>query len=216
MTSLSEPISRFNSAENTTASFLPIPVWGRFYNHRHQIMKRHSHTPLTTCQIKWIVVWLSLIGFPAWAVLLTGCENPSSTPVVTNSDWKPHRTTEGDVWHTEYIAALAEAESNDLPVLIDFTGLDWCEPCRELRENVFDKEPFGKWARERCVLLEIDVPGPGKPRDVETTELIDRYRVTTFPTVLFVSADGEAIGRIPVAIKEPDAWLDAANTILSE
>ena len=154
--------------------------------------------------------------FATLGLATPGCGDSQETSTTAENEPHVHRTTEGDTWHTSYQEALAEAQARDLPVLIDFSGLEWCEPCQVLRADVFDSKAFGTWAHDRCVLLEIDVPAPGKPRDVATAELIEKYEVTTYPTVWFVKPSGEALGRIPVSFKEPESWLDAANTILAD
>ena len=163
-----------------------------------------------------IVASMIMCALLGCSIPLIGCGSSTESPDQIESTQHRHATTAGDAWLTSYDEALAEAQARDLPLLIDFSGLEWCEPCRTLRADVFESKAFGQWAHDRCVLLEIDVPGPGKPRDVATAELIDRYSVTTYPTVLFVAPNGDVIGRIPVALKELEAWLDAANTILSK
>ncbi|HAN41599.1 MAG TPA: thioredoxin, partial [Candidatus Cloacimonas sp.] len=62
------------------------------------------------------------------------------------------------IWLTDYDQAMTVAKESDLPVLINFSGSDWCIWCQKLEEEVFDKEEFKAYAEENLVLLNLDFP----------------------------------------------------------
>ena len=47
-----------------------------------------------------------------------------------------------EAWLTDYKKATAQAEEEDKPILVDFTGSDWCGWCIRLDKEVFSKDAF--------------------------------------------------------------------------
>lgn len=95
-------------------------------------------------------------------------------------------------WHTSYEAALAEAEASGRPVLVLFTGSDWCPHCKTLEKNVLESSQFREWFPARVVLLKIDLPQHGISDAVraERSRVCIKYGVRNFPTVLVLGPDG--------------------------
>ena len=102
------------------------------------------------------------------------------------------------VWLTDLDAAKAQAAKENKPVLVDFTGSDWCPPCKALHKNVFESAEFAAVA-SRYVLVELDYP-KSKPQSPElkakNAELSKKYGITGFPTVLLIDAKtGDVFGK---------------------
>jgi len=60
-------------------------------------------------------------------------------------------------WLTDFEQAKKESESSKKPILIYFTGSDWCGPCKMLKKDFFNTEAFETKA-ENFVLLMVDMP----------------------------------------------------------
>ncbi|MEM5538229.1 thioredoxin family protein [Olleya sp. AS48] len=60
-------------------------------------------------------------------------------------------------WLTDLNEAKTEAISSKKPILIYFTGSDWCAPCKMLKKDFFNTEAFEEKA-EQFVLVMIDMP----------------------------------------------------------
>jgi len=98
-------------------------------------------------------------------------------------------------WLTDHEAALAAAAETGRPVLTVFTGSDWCQHCRTLERNVLETDTFRAWAEDRVILLMIDLPQEGismAERKARSRVCI-RYGVRSFPSIVLVGADGDAI-----------------------
>ena len=67
------------------------------------------------------------------------------------------RATDGK-WDDDFAKAKAEAAEKGRPILIDFTGSDWCSWCIKLDKEVFSKSEFKKYARANLVLFVADFP----------------------------------------------------------
>ena len=102
------------------------------------------------------------------------------------------------VWLTDLEAAQAQGVKENKPILVDFTGSDWCPPCKALHKTVFESAEFAA-ASSKYVLLELDFPR-SKPQAPEVkkknTALAKKYGITGYPTVLLLDAKtGEVFGR---------------------
>jgi len=60
-------------------------------------------------------------------------------------------------WLTDFEQAKKESESSKKPILMYFTGSDWCGPCKLLKKDFFSTEAFKNKA-ENFVLLMVDMP----------------------------------------------------------
>lgn len=103
------------------------------------------------------------------------------------------------VWLTDLDAAKAQGVKENKPVLVDFTGSDWCPPCKSLHKVVFESPEFAVVA-DRYVLVELDFPR-NKPQTPElkakNREWQQKYAVNSFPTILLLDAkNGEVFGRV--------------------
>jgi thioredoxin-related protein len=101
-------------------------------------------------------------------------------------------------WYTDLDEAKAVAAKENKPLLVDFTGSDWCGYCIKLHAEVFDKPEFAEFAKG-YVLVELDFPNkkPQPPEEKAKNKATQaKFGVSGFPTVLLLDAKtGEAYGR---------------------
>src|SRR6266436_3849413 len=99
-------------------------------------------------------------------------------------------------WSTDLPKALQQAKAEKKLVLMDFTGSDWCPPCKALHKNVLSSEAFADYAKKNLVLVDVDFP-----RQKTLTEelkkanekLSERFKVEGFPTIVVLSEDGKEL-----------------------
>ena len=61
-------------------------------------------------------------------------------------------------WYTD-IAKATEASLNvNKPMMLFFTGSDWCGWCTKLQKDVLKKDEFFIWATKNVILVELDFP----------------------------------------------------------
>jgi protein disulfide-isomerase len=104
----------------------------------------------------------------------------------------------GTAWQTDYTKALAQAAAENKPLLLDFTGSDWCVWCHRLRDEVLSQKPFIDYAREHLVLMELDFPRQKRQSEAEKRQnagLAEKFRVTGYPTIIMIDAEGRELGR---------------------
>ncbi len=119
----------------------------------------------------------------------------------------------------DFDGALAKAKASGLPLLVDFTGSDWCGWCIRLDEEVFDTPEFEEWAKGKVVLLKLDYP-KRKPQSAEikarNAELQKKYGIRGFPTILLLDGNGNKFGKLGYAKGGPETWCGLADKALEK
>jgi len=101
-------------------------------------------------------------------------------------------------WLTDLAKAQEKAKAEKKMVLVDFTGSDWCPPCKALHSNVLTSEEFSKFAKDNLVLVEVDFPR-SKPQSADqkkaNKELAKQYEVKGYPTVIVFDSQGKQLSK---------------------
>jgi len=130
------------------------------------------------------------------------------------------------VWNNNLKNSIEISNKTKKPLLLFFTGSDWCGWCIRLQTEVFKTPEFKKWANENVVLVELDFPR----RTVLAPEITEQnnqlqqfFAVQGYPTVWFVNAsnsDGKVnidkLGNTGYLAGGPKVWLETANGILKK
>ncbi len=102
-------------------------------------------------------------------------------------------------WEKSYSKAEIIAKKKKKPLLIFFTGSDWCGPCKMLVEDFFETEKFKKMADTELVLYEADLPRNADlitdTQREDNLKLRSKYNVSSYPTVIILNSKGKEIGR---------------------
>ena len=120
-------------------------------------------------------------------------------------------------WLTSWDDAVKQSKSTGKPILMDFTGSDWCGWCIKLKQEVFDTKEFRAWADKHVVLLELDFPRATTQSDKikkQNADLQAKYGIEGFPTIIFADAKGKELGRYGYDRGGPAAWTKKAETML--
>ncbi|MBR2722739.1 MAG: thioredoxin family protein [Lentisphaeria bacterium] len=99
---------------------------------------------------------------------------------------------------TDFKLAQEMAKEKKLPVMLVFTGSDWCGPCQALNRVVFDSAEFKKWSAKKVVPILADFPKRTKQSDdlkAQNAELKKKYPFSGYPTVTLLTPEGEIIGK---------------------
>jgi thioredoxin-related protein len=128
------------------------------------------------------------------------------------------------IWNTNLDNAIGISNLTKKPIMLFFTGSDWCGWCKRLQAEVFEKPEFLSWAKANVVLVELDFPRrtPLSPElQSQNSQLQQFFEIRGYPTVWIVNAtktDGKVnfvkLGTTGYVPGGPTAWLNAANEIL--
>ena len=97
-------------------------------------------------------------------------------------------------WLDDFEAAKKLAAAENKLLFVDFTGSDWCGWCIRLEKEVLSKKEFLNGVKDKFVLVFLDSPQNKKLISPATAkqnaELVERYGIRGFPTVLILDAEG--------------------------
>ncbi|MCC7373343.1 MAG: thioredoxin family protein [Verrucomicrobiales bacterium] len=107
-------------------------------------------------------------------------------------------TAFGAEWKTDFQAAKADAKKESKLLFLDFTGSDWCPPCKQMKADTLEKPEFLEFAGKQLVLVEVDFPRRKSQTAAQkkaNQELATKFNIEGYPTFVLVDADGKELGR---------------------
>ena len=111
-----------------------------------------------------------------------------------------------DFFTGTYQEALELAQAEGKLVFVDAYAV-WCGPCKRMSTQVFPREDVGAFFNENFVSLKIDMErGPGK-------EFGRIFPVSSYPTLLFISSQGELVQRV-IGAQAPENLIQQAQLAL--
>ncbi len=100
-------------------------------------------------------------------------------------------------WTMDYDAAAKLAAKTKQPMVLNFTGSDWCGWCKIMDKNVFAKDEWKKFAAKNAVLVTLDFP---RDKSIVPTryvarnkELQKKFGVGGYPTYVILDSDAKTI-----------------------
>ena len=102
------------------------------------------------------------------------------------------------IWMTQFSEARAMAKNEGKPILMDFTGSNWCGWCVKLKKEVFTKPSFLGFANDNLILMTVDFPRGVHQEEWlvdQNNKLLDQYGVNSFPTIIVIDYNGNLLGR---------------------
>jgi len=127
-------------------------------------------------------------------------------------------------WETDINKAISASNKTKKPMLLFFTGSDWCGWCIRLQKEVLKTPEFAAWAKKNVVLVELDYPRSKPQTDAiknQNNGLQQTFGIQGFPTIYFATAKVKGgkpsytgIGSTGYVAGGPKAWLEVANGIL--
>lgn len=117
-------------------------------------------------------------------------------------------------WTMDLAAAKTLAAEKKLPILLDFSGSDWCGWCQVMEKNVFTQPEWKTYAKENLVMVLIDFPTdkslvPEK-YTARNEELQQQHGIEGFPTFVVLDDDGTTeLGRLGAGQEKTPASFEA-------
>lgn len=121
------------------------------------------------------------------------------------------------LWLTDFDKALKIAKETKKPILLDFTGSDWCVWCIRLDEEVFSKNSFKSFAKKNLVLVEIDFPRKNNQDSFlrkQNNRLKAKYEVRGFPTIVLLDFNGNLIDKTGYVKGGPNRYISHLKKLL--
>jgi len=130
-------------------------------------------------------------------------------------------------WYTNIKEAITVSNKEKKPLMLFFTGSDWCGWCMHLQAEVFKTPEFDKWAKERVILVELDFPRRTPQADelkMQNNELQQFFGVQGYPTVYFTNATVDKKGKVSFSplgstgyvAGGPTAWIASTEAFVKK
>lgn len=92
-------------------------------------------------------------------------------------------------WLNNYDEAVKVAQTTSKPILLFFTGSDWCSWCIKLEDEALKQPDFADTAGDKFVFVKLDFP-LNRTQSAETTnqnkKLQRQFNVTGFPSIVIL------------------------------
>jgi len=123
-------------------------------------------------------------------------------------------------WLTDIEQAKSISSKEKKPILMYFTGSDWCSPCKMLKEDFFNTPKFEEKAKS-MVLLMVDIPRRIDIISAEQKEknktLVKKYnKKGGYPNLVALNEKGKVIAELSgyTFLRETDRHYAFIDSIL--
>ncbi len=100
----------------------------------------------------------------------------------------------------DWNSGLKEATVSKRPILVD-VYTDWCGWCKRMDRDVYSRRDVRDYLSRRFVTIrlnaEADQPAGYEGRVYTSRTLASRFRVTGYPTTIFLHAEGDHVANVP-------------------
>lgn len=124
----------------------------------------------------------------------------------------------GDIeWLDNFEKAKELSVKEGRPILVNFTGSDWCIWCKRLAAEVFSQESFKDYAEKNLILLIADFPRmKAIPEDVaiQNRKMAEAYGIQGFPTIVLMNSGGKELARTGYQRGGAEAYIEHLKDLL--
>ena len=123
-------------------------------------------------------------------------------------------------WLQNFEEAKQHAAEQGLPLLISFSGSDWCVPCMRLERDLFTTSEFIHFSKEHLILLKLDFPARKKnllsEEQLQHNEaLAEIYNIKgAFPLVVITNPNGEVTGTMDHPLSSVEAYINSIQSAI--
>lgn len=120
--------------------------------------------------------------------------------------------------------ALEAARTSHKFLFVDVYAT-WCAPCKQMDREVYSLQEVADAVNKNCVAIKVQMDSTGSDDKYirnwynDSKKLIEKYQITSLPTLLFFSSDGSLINK-SIGYRNPDDVLsfikestDSSNSI---
>ena len=121
-------------------------------------------------------------------------------------------------WETDFPTAEKMSQQTGKPILILFSGSDWCKPCIKLKHYILETPVFEEYS-QRFILYNADFPYKTKQQDAlvkQNEQLAEQYNPEgKFPKVVYLSADHKVLGSTGFIDCSPNEYIKKIEEIIN-
>ncbi len=104
-------------------------------------------------------------------------------------------------WQQSFDDAMKLADTDEKPIVLVFSGSDWCAPCIRFKRNILDSQDFKDYAKSNFVLYNADFPRKKKnklPLELSNSNksLAEQFNPKGhFPLVVVLDKEKSVLGK---------------------
>ena len=106
----------------------------------------------------------------------------------TSPDWR--------AWNE----GMKQATSTGKPVIVD-VYTNWCGWCRRMERDVYEKAEISDYLKKKFVTIKLNAEAKDgarwQGRDYTSQDLSQQFRVSGYPTTIFLRSTGEHMANVP-------------------
>ena len=123
-------------------------------------------------------------------------------------------------WRTNFKEASSDAAAQSKPIVLVFSGSDWCAPCIKLDKNIWQSEAFKNYATANYILQRADFPRKKQNQlegelEKQNRGLAEKYNSDgIFPLVVVLDAKGKVLGKTTYKNVSPEEYIQELNDFI--
>ncbi|WP_179955120.1 thioredoxin family protein [Maribacter luteus] len=123
-------------------------------------------------------------------------------------------------WQADYAHAVSISQKENKPIVLVFSGSDWCAPCIKLERDIWQSQEFIKYSKENYVLYRADFPRKKSnqlPPEMaqQNSKLAETFnRNGYFPLVVVLNPYEEVLGTTGYKKISPDQYISMLNSFI--
>jgi len=128
----------------------------------------------------------NVVSFIFIIMYVTSCQYM----IIVDWPWNKHEESDKAIefHHNNFLTKIESSKKHSNPVFIDFYTT-WCAPCKVMDRDVFTQSEVVSFLNQNFINLKVNAEkGEGK-------KMSRKYNVSAYPTLLFIDANGEEVGR---------------------
>ncbi|MFK5974299.1 MAG: thioredoxin family protein [Flavobacteriaceae bacterium] len=123
-------------------------------------------------------------------------------------------------WQKSYSEAVSRSKNESKPIVLVFSGSDWCAPCIKLDRAIWQSDDFNTYAKEHYILYKADFPR--KKANRLSQDKIDRNNALAdtfnprghFPLVVLLNSDEHVLGTTGYTKVSPKEYITLLNSFI--
>ncbi len=122
-------------------------------------------------------------------------------------------------WMYNFEDAKNAASDENKPIILVFSGSDWCAPCIRLEKEIWNTSDFKDFAKENLVMLKADFPRRkknvlSKEQTLHNNQLAETYNTNGyFPLVVILNSDGDTLGVLGYEKSSPQLYINKIKAL---
>lgn len=153
----------------------------------------------------------------AAAPLALHAEEKTPVTPAPKTETKPAAKPGRFKWYTSIKAARKQAAEEKKPIVMLFTGSDWCPYCVKLEKEVLTQKVFKEWAANNAILYLADSKGgPGKESSDGRAQKEKYAKGAGYPCVIITDTEGTHLGKTGYTGATPAEYVKALDAIIAK